>query len=47
MYTLLRYMYFVERKDNICLPPDENVDILIQGTVRYWASIPLIKKGPS
>ncbi len=27
-----------EKTDNIRLSPDKNVDILIHGTVRYWAS---------
>ncbi len=28
-----------DETDNMRMPPDENVDILIRGTVRYWASL--------
>ena len=28
-----------DETDNVRLPPDENVQNLIHGTVRYWASL--------
>ena len=37
---------FWDKTYNACMPPDENVDTLIQPTVRSWASLRLRKKSP-
>ena len=39
-YGTVLYLYFLEgQTDNACMPPDENITILIQRTIRFWTSL--------